>query len=544
MHIKPRFFYLLFFTIIIQRIAAQEPDWKVVKLSENINSTFDEINPVPSRDGKTLYFTRVGYPDFNRTLIFDTVNYAIKLDADKYNRMLGRLYGELGQTVLGEPYRSKFNQDIWMSKADSAGLFHTTEHPGYPLNNALPNSLVAITPDPKAFYIINQFKPEGDMKKGFSVIRQESDSTWAFPRPVEIKDYYTITSDINLTMSFDGKVLILSAARFDSRDLDLYICFKEGEHKWSSPQHLGNLINSSKREMTPYLSENNRTLYFASDRGESGGGLDIFMTRRENDSWFDWSSPIKLIEPINSKADESQPYFNMTTGNLYFTSKRDGNSDIYKVQIAPPQATELVIKGRVYNTKTNFQMRDVAIEYTFEGQDTDTLYSAGGDYTLKIPKGVKVQMRALKPGFNGQFKDVLFRQDYYYFQDYYTNDLFIEPLEEGSKIALKPIFFQQSKAIILEQSFPELDALAQLLSNTPSMRIKITGHTDNIGKLEDLYQLSQERAAAVKTYLMGKGIGEERIQAEGLGPNEPMNDNSSDDLRQLNRRVEVVITKI
>ena len=542
-YIRHCVFIVLLISSFNQHIGAQST-WKVEKLPESINSAFDEISPVPSRDGSTLYFTRVGYPTFDRTLIFDTVDYAIKLSEGDYMKMLGRLYGELGQTVMGEPFRSKFNQDTWVSRTDSMGQFGGTTHPGYPLNNALPNSLVAITPDPNAFYIINQFKPEGDMKKGFSVIRKQSDDKWAFPKPIEIKDYYTITSDVNLTMSFDGKVLILSAARFDSRELDLYICFKEGEHIWSAPKHLGNIINSSRREMTPYLSENNRTLYFASDRGESGGGLDIFMTRRENESWFDWSKPIQLIEPINSSSDESQPYFNMTTGYLYFTSKRDGNSDIYRVNIAPPQATELVIKGRIYNGKTNFQVKDVVIEYSFEGQDMDTIYSSNGEFSLKIPKGVQVQLKGKKQGFNGRLKDVLFRYDYYYFQDYYTVDLFIDPLEEGSTIDIKPIFFQQSKATILEQSFEELDNLAQLLLDTPPMHILIEGHTDNNGKIEDLMQLSKERADAVMDYLIQKGIAKERIKTLGQGPKSPINDNSSDELRQLNRRVEVRITKI
>ena len=525
-------------------IFSQQNNWVVEKLPETINSKFDEITPVPSRDGKTLYFTRVGYPDFNRTLIFDTINYQEKLSETKYMEMLGRLYGELGQTVLGEPYRSKFNQDTWLSNSDTAGGFSIVEHPGYPLNNALPNSLVAITPDPKAFYILNQFKPEGDMKKGFSVIRKQSDGTWSFPRPVVIKDYYTITSDVNLTMSFDGKVLILSASRFDSRDLDLYICFKEGEHEWSAPKHLGNVINSSRREMTPYLSENNQTLYFASDRGTGTGGLDIFMTRRESDSWFDWSPPIQLIEPINSRSDESQPYFNMTTGNLYFTSKRDGSSDIFRVNIAPPQATELVIKGRVINAKTNFQMKDVRIQYTFEGETRDTLVSPNGEYTLKIPKGVKVLLNGLKQGFNGKAEQVFFRPDYYYFQDYYVVDLLIDPLEEGSKIELQPIFFQQSTASILEQSYGELNNLTDILTNMPSIHIQIDGHTDNNGKEEDLIQLSLARANAVKDFLITKGIDGARIKTTGQGSIKPLNDNTTDELRQQNRRVEVVVTKI
>ena len=537
---------LPFFTLIFHFLSSplfSQPNWKIEKLPDSINTPYDEIAPVPSRDGRTLYFTRVGYPEFNRTLIFDTINYAAKLREDKYQEMLGRLYAELGQTYQQNPWRSAFNQDVWIANMDSAGQINTISHPAYPLNNALTNSLVAITPDPNEFYIVNQFKPEGDMKRGFSVIRRQNDSTWAFPQPVNIKDYYTITSDVNLTMSYDGKVLILSAARFDSKSLDLYICFKEGEHQWSAPQHLGNMINTSRREMAPYLSENNRTLYFASDRDGSLGGLDLYMTRRESDSWFDWSAPIQLIAPINSSTDESQPYFNMTSGNLYFTSERDGNSDIYRVAIAPPQPTEIVVKGRIIHSKTRFQLTNCKAQYFFEGGSREIIPAPDGTFSIKIPKGVPVWFTGIKPGFNGIQKEMYFRQDYYYFKDYYTFEMEMDPLEKDSLIALQPIFFQQSKAIILEKSFSELQYLADLLLENPGIHILIEGHTDNIGKADDLIQLSSDRANAVKAFLLQQGIAPERIETTGHGPKFPLNDNTSDDLRQRNRRVEIRITR-
>ena len=83
------------------------------------------------------------------------------------------------------------------------------------------------------------------------------------------------------------------------------------------------------------MSEDNVTLFFSSNRGESSGGNDIFMCKRLDDTWSNWTSPVRLVDPINSSADDSQPYFNMTSGYLYFSSRREGNSDIYRVQIAP-----------------------------------------------------------------------------------------------------------------------------------------------------------------------------------------------------------------
>jgi Tol biopolymer transport system component len=76
------------------------------------------------------------------------------------------------------------------------------------------------------------------------------------------------------------------------------------------------------------------------------------MSKRLDETWKNWSEPVRLTKPVNSIADDSQPYFNMSTGYLYFTSKRDGNSDIFRIQLAPAQPTEITIRGRVLNRKT------------------------------------------------------------------------------------------------------------------------------------------------------------------------------------------------
>lgn len=513
------------------------------KLADFINSPYPEITPVPSRDGRTLYFTRVGHPDFDRTLLIDSVDVAQTLEPAKYLDMLGYVYSQIASTKVYNPMASAFNQEIWVATGDSIGFTMLT-HPGYPLNNALPNSLVTITPDPNAFYVINQFMPNGNMDRGFSKVNRTSDSLgWSFPIPIEIEDYYTITSDVSLTMSFDGEILILSAARFDSRDMDLYVCFKQDEHKWSAPKHMGTTINSGGRETTPFLSEDNTTLYFSSNRKESSGGNDIFTAQRLDTTWTNWTIPERVREPINSKFDDSQPYFNMTTGYLYFSSKRDGNSDIFRVRIAPPQATEMEVIGRVINRKTNELMPYALVNYDMGKGGKNQFVATDGTFKLKIPKGVKTDMVADIPGFAGEVEQILFRRDYYYFREQYV-DLYVEPLSVNSKIMLNPIYFKQSTAIILEESYKELDRLFLTLAKNPGMHIRIDGHTDNVGKVEELLALSEERAKAIKSFLVEKGISDGRVSVLGHGPKFPLTDNSSDEMRSKNRRVEFVILKL
>lgn len=540
-----KYFPSIFFLLLSPFCFSQTYNYYVLeKLPSFINSSFDEITPVPSRDGRTLYFTRVGYPEFNRTLFIDSVDMAIKLPPEKYPSTLSDVYSQIAGRYIGTPERSAFNQDIWIAKADSFD-FLTVEHPGYPLNNALPNSMVTITPDPNAFYVINQFQRNGNMDRGFSLARRtpEDSTGWSFPKPVEIKDYYTITSDVSLTMSFDGKILILSAIRSDSKDMDLYVCFREGENKWGAPQHLGNVINSDRRETTPFLSEDNETLFFSSARSGGSGGNDLYTSRRLDDTWKNWSPPALLFEPMNSKFDESQPYFNMTSGFLYFSSKREGNSDIYRVRIAPPQQMELEVIWRVLNSKTRELIPNARVYYGASGDPHNALLAKDGTFRLKIPKGVKFDLIPEKGGYAGQTEEVVFRRDYYYFREQYL-ELLLDPLAVNAKIELRPIFFQQSKATILEESYPELERLATILSESPALHIRIEGHTDNIGKAEDLYKLSEERANALRDFLIQKGCASSRIETIGHGPKFPINDNNSEELRSRNRRVEVIVTKI
>ena len=553
----------------------------VEKMPGNINSSYDEISPVPSRDGKTLYFTRVAYPDFNHILLLDSTDQSGEKPV-AYLNILADAYSQIAGYPVSNPVSTGFNQDVWLADISDSTRAPRISHPGYPLNNALPNSLVAITPDPNAFYIINQFKINGDMERGFSIIRQKRDTLWDFPEPVTIKDYYTITSDVSLTMSFDGKILILSATRFDSKGMDLYVCFKTGNNQWSAPTHMGPTINSDKRETTPFLSEDHTTLFFSSNRWNTTGGNDIFMSKRLDETWTNWSEPIRLTEPINSKYDESQPYFNMTSGFLYFTSKRDGSSDIYRVKIAPPQPTEIIVNGRILNSKTKELVTNAQVQYGSEGNPQNAITSIDGYFSLKIPKGIRVDLTAAKDGFQGITSPIEFRRDYYYFRDQEiellieplkpgqipttpvipaqtqtpvvqpetpptppkTPSVFDEPLVVNKTIELKSIYFQQSKAIILPASFEELDRLYTLLQETPSLYIRIEGHTDNQGTKEDLVKLSRGRAEAVKKHLTEKGIQPERIETAGFGPDYPISTGTEEAERALNRRVEIRIIKL
>ena len=104
------------------------------------------------------------------------------------------------------------------------------------------------------------------------------------------------------------------------------------------------------------------------------------------------------------------------------------------------------------------------------------------------------------------------------------------------------LFFATNKTVILPQSEQAMADLASFLLENPTVTIRITGHTDAVGSDEANQILSEGRANAVRADLIQRGVAAERIEAEGKGEKEPVADNDTEEGRQLNRRVEFVIT--
>jgi outer membrane protein OmpA-like peptidoglycan-associated protein len=494
----------------------QEIPVPVEKLNTQINSRFDEINPVLSDDGQTLYFTRVGHPCFDKTLVKDGQDIASYLDFDSYVQTLNEIYTEIGEDPEIHPFKSSFNQDIWIAES-VVDPFDKIYHPSYPLNNALPNSVCATMQDPNTIAILNQFYKDGSMYKGFSYSTKQN-GEWQFPQPFHIYDYYNLDSDASLTLNHNGEILLLSLNRVDSRgDHDLYVSFRIHETLWSTPQSLGKSINTPHREVAPFLSQDNRLLLFSSNRPNTSGGNDLYMTFRLDDTWLNWTEPVPLPASINSEADEGQPFFSESTGHLYFISNRDGSSDIFRANFDYSKNLRNDKQALTYVIVKPHSSKSVAANLA----QYDDIYEAEVAQNL--------EKNALLVSVNHN-KQIIFKQ----FKDGLV----------GNEISLKSIYFKRSKADILPTSFPTLDYLVEMMNAFSNVHIQIRGHTDNVGNKRDLFILSEKRASAVRRYLIRQGIQSFRITARGFGDEIPVTDNSTEEKRALNRRVEVEITKV
>jgi len=365
---------------------------EIEKLNSSINSpTSDEMRPILDKDGDNMYFTRQGFEYFDRTLIENGIDQNLVLNEDEYLDKLSNVYSSLSDKKITDPIQSEFNQDIWRAENINNTL-SVIHHLEYPVNNAFPNSLCAIRSDELEGIVLNQFPETGGIKKGFSLVQKTDNGSWSKPEAIEILGLGDIEPDVNVAIGDEGDILLLSLQRMDSysNSNDLYVSVRENRTTWGKPIHLGPAINSPYHEAAPYLSDDGKTLFFSSNRRGGAGGSDIYFVQRIGDGWNKWTAPKALPSPINSASNESHPYFVEETGYVYFSSRRDGSSDIFRSQIAPPLSSSVAIAGVVLDQENNRPLKSIIISKPVGGSVIRNIVETkNGQYTLRIPKGTK-----------------------------------------------------------------------------------------------------------------------------------------------------------
>jgi len=536
---------LFILTVFCADLFAQQK--QVERLNLDINTrSYDEIAPIISRDEQTMFFTRQGYPIYNKTLVEKGVDLSKTLSSDNYHRKLSEIFSSIAGKSISDAATSSYNQDVWVAKTKN-NLLDQVSHPGAPLNNAFPNSICALYNNENSAVVINQFPKQGGIQSGFSVCHKNKAGNWSDPQPITIKGVdKNIAPEVSLAVAEEGEAIILSLDHQDAYGgNDLFVAFKTGENSFGKPIHLGPAVNSQSHEKAPFLSSDGRTMFFSSNRQNVMGGYDLFMVYRLDDSWTHWTAPKRFLAPINSSANEGFPCFNRTSGYLYFSSDRNGSSDIFRVNIAPPISEEVRVVGNILdNSYKRKQDATVLLRSKESGIYQSTFVSTDGYYEIDVPMGKTFQILAQKPGYQSNRKTLNFKKSDIYFKEFHI-DLALKPLEEGTTIDLNTIYFKKSTAVILPESFEELAYLGEILTQNESLVISIEGHTDNQGGKNSLQKLSQERAEIIKKHLITEGgVSKNRIIAEGFGSIRPLNDNSSEKLRQQNRRVEIKVVRI
>ncbi len=487
-------------------------------LGSNVNSIYDELVPVVSPDGNTLYFVRVGHPNNKE---------GAKLE------------------------HNHLSLDIWVSELKD-DQWQEAYNIGAPLNNKDPNGIVNISPDGTKILLLNDYNSDQIDQKFFSIshlnLDKENKLSWSFPEGLKIDKFYTYFIGVSAVLSFDGKILIFSLIREDSRGYrDLYFSRQLEDNTWSAPQNMGDVLNTGGDETTPFLAADGKTLYFASDGHCTYGGWDILYSKRLDDSWTNWSKPVNLGPEINTP-DSENGYFLTAKGDYaYFTTfiKKDNDSidtDIFRIKIPQESQPEPVylVTGSVINQVTNEKM-DATIYYD-DRETGEELGVANTDpatkiYKLILPKGKDYGLRAYVEGCMA-FSKNLSSKDLEQYEEFEL-DLPVNPVVKNTPIVIENIYFDTGKYTLKKESFYELNRLYDFLSRNGDYNVEVSGHTDNVGSDEDNMILSKHRAKAIAEYLMAKGIKKSRIRYEGYGETKPIDDNSTSEGRLKNRRVEL-----
>lgn len=490
---------------------------KATALPTTINTYADELNPVLSPDKKTLYFTRVDHKN----------NYpGVMINGTMYN---------------GDIYYSEYINDTWTE----------AKRLEYGISNNGNNSLASVSPDGNTILLFgtyDQKKNSCDHMNGVAISNRTA-TGWSYPENLIIKNFYTLPCAVNYYLADNGRTLILCNNRNDTKgDGDMYVSFKQDDNTWSEPKHMGATINSYTHEFSPFISADNTTLYFASWMLPNYGEADMYMTKRLDDSWTKWSKPLNMGPAINDQGFNAYYKISADAKVVYFSSNSNsiGRSDIFMSDLPKELSPEPItlIKGRVLDAKTKLP---VAAHIRYENLEDRTTVGdcrstpKDGSYSMILPYGKNYGFYAQADGYIAVNENMDLKEISTYNE--IEKDIYLVPIELGQSINLNNVFFVRSKPELLPTSYPELDRLATLLKENPSIEIEIRGHTDNQGdpKLNEV--LSEERVKTVTDYLVKAGIDKSRIKGKGFGGAQPISPNDTEKNREKNRRVEFVITK-
>ncbi len=489
-----------------------KPGLKRVNLGTNINTKYSEIAPIISADGKTLFF--------------------------------GRTYLDLAA------YPDSTNYDIYYSTKLSNNKWTKAQKMPWPINNEGDNLVISVSPDGNTLLLEGLYTKNGRYisDEGIS-ISHKTKSGWEIPTQVIIEDYYNLDIYETYCPSPDGNVLVMSVERKNTKgEKDMYVSFRKANGTYTKPKNMGDVINTFTGEGTPFIAPDGKTMYMYSEGRPGFGSADIYVTKRLDETWLNWSKPKNLGEPVNS-SDWDTYYTVSAKGDFAYlisTANSIGGGDVFSIQLAEEAKPEpvVLISGKVLNAKTN---KPIGANIDYEDLSTGEKLGIArsnpttGEYTIVLPYGKNYGARA----YAAKFVSVNENFDFSQISEYQeiNKNLYLSPIEIGQLVKMNNVFFVQGEAVLTKASFPELDRLVELMEKNPLMEIRLEGHTESGGKRNQnlLKQLSEDRVKAVKHYLVEHSIKSDRISGIGYGGSKPIVTGELDQTE--NRRVEFVITK-
>lgn len=440
--------------------------------------------------------------------------------------------------------------DLWKALQDSA--WQQPVHFG--INDDQFTVPLGTTTDEKYFIYGRTWFERGMHYSGVFALNRTNESE---ELPVEVPFFRNRSPLLTGNISADGQHLVLSLENSAGYGVDdLFICVLQPDGSWSSPKNLGHTINTRFQELTPFLAADNKTLFFASNGRSGAGSFDLYKATRMDDTWQNWTDPENLGGSVNTVGSETSFVFNTGDDFAYFVSTQnsDGYGDIKKIRITSDiredsliSTAEMIVNDKETTRAITFQLVNKKTGRSITGRgivlkDSDTVEieaTAGGQLVLEAAEeNVTVEFKS--QGYLS-VKETIDQSRFNAAQEMWVIGL--EPLSTGNVITLSNVLFYRGTANFVEGSDSELDLVVEMMKENPEIKIFLKGHTDNVGNSVLNVHLSNERVKSVINYLTGKGISADRISGKGFGGSEPVADNTQEETRMLNRRVEFVVVR-
>ncbi len=483
-------------------------EFNPVSLGKGVNTKFSEFYPTFTVDQQEIIFTR---------------------DITDANAMGGH---------QEDFYLSKLKDSIWQQSINAGGPLNSSQNEGAP----------SISADGRILFFTACDRPDGKGSCDIYLTQRMNDGSWSKPlnigAPINTGAWETQPS-----FSSDGKTLYFirgTISRDGGKQQDIWVTSFQKDMTWSEPQMLSDRINTKGKEESVFIHPDNQSLYFSSNGHTGMGGLDIFLSRKQADG--SWGNPINLGYPINTYNDENSLVVSADGKQAYFASDRKGGIgglDLYSFSLHKKAQPLLVsyVKAKVIDAATKeplssqFEIIDVESGATIISNSTD---KKRGEFMACLPSGKNYMLNVNKEGY-------LFYSDYFECKTSNERQSAFEVLVSlkkpvaGEKVILKNIFFDVNKADLKSESNYELEKLVSFLKVNNTIKIEISGHTDNTGDKKANLVLSQNRANSVKSFLISKGIPSAQLTSRGYGDTIPVANNDNETGRSKNRRTEFVI---
>lgn len=362
------------------------------------------------------------------------------------------------------------------------------------------------------------------------------------------------------SISPDGQLLFFTSNRPGGKGKnDLYACGRRPDGKWSQPVNLGKQVNTTGQDQYPFWSADGQTLFFTSDGHPGLGGEDLFRAVLGANNV--WGTPENLGYPINTAANETTLFVALNGTEAYF-SKREidpatgvADVDLYAFDLPPTIRPRPATYVEAYVTDAiSGRPLTATVRLRPTSQDappTVRTTNEEGYFLSVLPSGKDYAFTVDHPGY-------LFYGDRFPLTNGFSQEkpyqleIKLQPLatatsntdtEDDGATAFRNVLFTTGSATLLPVSGDELDRLASLLLEAPDYQVVINGHTDDVGDEADNLALSEQRAEAVKAYLIQQGVTTDRIATQGFGEARPVASNDTEAGRAKNRRTTFKLSK-